>query len=322
MATRSDCRVDLDQDVLGTYLRHSPIAVQRLIERLVAGEPPNALWESGAGSRGLVDAVLVTLARQGAVLDVRVRAPGSDRGVAPGLSPGPGRELIAPENQQDSPHVADPVERENVRAQLAVAMHREPANLATDWAHPPWRPNDRVAIECPESDSELQMETQTTPRLPHLLGLGFAVLLSATVGVILWHQVMPGAAPRGLSEAATAPAPGPRAVEVTPSVSSTTPPSGAGVSAFSGRLREGVDPSLEVTEGQGVLELVGPGEVRVEVDGVDRGALPVTLALDQGTHMVRYRSGARLTDRFYYVKSGATRGLNVLTQAGGLVDAR
>jgi hypothetical protein len=79
---------------------------------------------------------------------------------------------------------------------------------------------------------------------------------------------------------------------------------------------------LEVTEGQGVLELIGPGDVSVEVDGVDRGPLPVTLVLDQGRHVVRYRTGTRSTYRFYYVKSGATRGLRVLTQAGGLVDAR
>ena len=79
---------------------------------------------------------------------------------------------------------------------------------------------------------------------------------------------------------------------------------------------------MEVAEGQGVLELLGPGDVGVEVDRVDRGALPATLVLDQGRHAVRYRTGARSTYRFYYVKSGATRSLNVLTQAGGLVDAR
>jgi hypothetical protein len=79
---------------------------------------------------------------------------------------------------------------------------------------------------------------------------------------------------------------------------------------------------LGVAEGQGVLELIGPGDVSVEVDGVDRGALPVTLVLDEGQHAVRYRAGSGSTYRFYYVKRGATRGLSVLTQAGGLVDAR
>jgi hypothetical protein len=79
---------------------------------------------------------------------------------------------------------------------------------------------------------------------------------------------------------------------------------------------------LGAPEAQGALELSGPAEVTVEVDGVNRGALPVTLVLDQGRHRVRYRVGTRFTDRFYYVKSGATRVLRVVTQPGGFVDAR
>ena len=319
IAMHSDCRVELDQDVLRTYVRHSPIAVQRLIERLVAGEPPNALWESGAGSRGLVDAVLVTLARQGAIQDVRAPVPGFDEGATAELTAESGRELIATQLQQDSAPMADPVERENIRAQSAVAMHREPANLAADRSHPIWRLNVSAAMAGRESGSGFGMQMQATPRL---LGLAFATLLSATVGLLLWRQVTPRAVPAGLSEVATAPALAPAAVQVAPDALAATPPGSAGVSAFSGSLREGFDPSLEVTEGQGVLELRGPVQVSVEVDGVDRGALPVTLALDQGRHAVRYRAGGRSTYRFYYVKSGATRGLRVITQAGGLVDAR
>jgi len=71
-----------------------------------------------------------------------------------------------------------------------------------------------------------------------------------------------------------------------------------------------------------VLELDGPGDVRVDVNGVDRGALPVTLVLGAGTHAVRYRGAVRSTDRFYYVRSGATRVVSIFTQAGGLVDPR
>jgi len=94
------------------------------------------------------------------------------------------------------------------------------------------------------------------------------------------------------------------------------------LSAFTGSLRAGVDPSLPVGAGQGVLELTGPAEVSVEVDEVERGTLPLSLVLDEGTHRVRYRSAARSTDRFYYVKSGATRSLEVVTRRGGFVDAR
>jgi hypothetical protein len=68
--------------------------------------------------------------------------------------------------------------------------------------------------------------------------------------------------------------------------------------------------------------LLGPRDVSVEVDGVDRGTLPMSLVLDQGTHAVRYRAGATSTYRFYYVKSGATRASSIVTRPGGFVDAR
>jgi hypothetical protein len=234
-------------------------------------------------------------------------------------SPGPGRELIPSEIQQDSWPVADPVERENVRAQVAVSMHREPANQAPDWGYPIWRLHVGVGATGRESSSGFGMEMRAIPRL---LGLAFATLLSATVAFLIWHQVTTGGAPTAAPATAPTLAKQPR---VTPDAPAATPMAPAGspaFAAFSGSLRAGVDPSLEVSEGQGVLELIGPAEVSVEVDGVDRGALPVTLALDHGRHTVRYGVGAKSTYRFYYVKSGATRALKVLTQAGGLVDAR
>jgi CheY-like chemotaxis protein len=323
LAAHPDCRLDLDQDVLGTYVRHSPAGVQRLITRLVAGEPLRVLWESGATSRSVVDAVLVTLARQGAIRDVRVPVVASDQRPDAEPSPGSNRELIASEIQQDSASVADPIERENIRSQSAVAMHREPANHVPAWGHPIWRLNVGPGARSGESGSGFGMEMQRTPRL---LGLAFATLLSATVAFLIWRQVMPGGAPTAAPAAAPAPVPVQVAEEqAAPGAPAAMPavPSGSrGLSAFAGTLRAGVDPSLEVAEGQGVLELSGPGDVSVEVDGVDRGALPATLVLDQGRHAVRYRTGARSTYRFYYVKSGATRSLSVLTQAGGLVDAR
>lgn len=96
----------------------------------------------------------------------------------------------------------------------------------------------------------------------------------------------------------------------------------ASLTAFSGELRPGVDPALEVGEGQGVLELVGAHEVTVDIDGVDHGSLPVEVVLDEGRYTVRYRLGDRSTVRFYTVKPGATRALRVVTQPGGLIDAR
>jgi CheY-like chemotaxis protein len=322
MAAHPDCRVELDQDVLDTYVRHSPVGVQRLITRLVAGEPLRVLWESGDGSQGVVDAVLVTLARQGAIQEVRLPTLASDEGPAAELLPEPRPELIGSEIQQDSASVADPVERENIRAQFAVAMHREPANQVSAGGHPIWRLSAGTAAASRETGSGFSMEVQTTPRL---LGLAFAMLLSATVAFLIWRQLTPTGAARVVVPVPV-PIRAPAAHEQAASEARAARPpassSGRGVSAFSGSLRAGVDPSLEVAEGQGVLELIGPGDVSVEVDGVDRGALPVTLVLREGRHAVRYRVGPRSTYRFYYVNEGATRGLSVLTQAGGLVDAR
>ena len=232
----------------------------------------------------------------------------------------PSRELIGAEIQQDSWPVADPVERENVRAQVAVSMHREPANRAPVWAYPIWRLNVSAQTGRSESGSGFGMEMQTIPRV---LGFAFLTLLSATVGFLVWGQLTPRGAPTAI----------PAAVHNAPEdVASVAEPARAAMPAarasrpayaeFSGSLRAGVDPSIEITGPQGVLELIGPSGVRVDVDGVDRGALPMRLALDQGRHEVRYRMGDASTYRFYYVKSGATCALTVLTQAGGLVDAR
>ena len=44
--------------------------------------------------------------------------------------------------------------------------------------------------------------------------------------------------------------------------------------------------------------------------------------LQEGRHVVRYQLGDGSTVRFYYVKSGATRALRVITRPGGFVDAR
>jgi hypothetical protein len=300
--------------------------VQRLIAALVAGGPPDVLWESGAGSRALVDALLITLARQGAIRDVRApeRGASGDHGAV--VPPASAVELNEAEIEQASAPVSDPIERQNVRAQSAVAMHREPANRAPSWNYPVWRLGSGAARSSGEGSSGFGMELQATPRL---FGLAFLVLLSATVAFLIWNEMIPIGAPAGSPAATSRPieiddpvevrveleVPEPEAV---PSVS----PVGLDLSSFAGSLRTGVDPSLDVAEGQGALELSGPAEVSVEIDGVDRGTLPLKLVLDEGTHRVRYRLGARSTDRFYYLKSGSTRALQVVTRPGGFVDAR
>lgn len=322
MSEHPDCRVELDEDALGAYARHSPAGVQRMISRLVQGESPQALWESGAGSRSLVDALLVTLARQGAVREVTVPERSFEAATLSVSLEEADSRLNEPQIEQESAPVSDPLERENMRAQSAVAMHREPANRGPRRSNPVWRLN--LGIDSPglASSSGFGLELQLMSRI---LGLGFVALLTGTICLLLWGQLrLPRA---NISEPNLATAPSERA-EPDPAAAPTgrpveaSRPAATGLAAFSGRLRDGVDPALAVAEGQGVLELLGASGLRVEVDGVGQRTLPVAIVLEQGRHAVRYRLGSQSTVRFYFVKSGATRSLEVVTLPGGFVDAR
>ena len=328
MAAQPMARLELDQDVLGAYVRHSPVRVQGMIARLAAGDAPQSLWESGAGSRALVDALLVTLARQGAVRGVVARdvKPTAKNDLEGRLAEG--SELNEREIQQHLPPVVDPVERETARAQSAVAMHREPANRAPPLAHPVWRLQVSPAMGSGARISGFDLELQATSRF---LGIGFLVILVTTVAFLVWREVMPSAAPSIARPVVVTPAEPAEAAPAGPEPIVTVgadraPPDEAeemaGLFELSGRLTPGTEPRLGVGEGQGVLSLEGPPDVQVEVDGGGRGALPLTLVLEEGRHRVRYRLGRESTVRFYYVKAGATRSLEVVTRPGGFVDAR
>lgn len=211
------------------------------------------------------------------------------------------------------------LQRENVRAQSAVAMHREPANRAPKISHPIWRvslgPGASVAVTTSGIDADLAM-------IARIVGAGFILLLAGTVAILLrGERWKPTAATHAVTPMRPAPvteierviieAPPPERPEAVP-----------GLHSFSGALRPGVDPALRVADGQGVLELDGPSEVTVDVDGVDCGPLPIALTLDPGRHMVRYHRGPKNTVRFYTVEPGATRALRIVTLPGGLIDAR
>jgi hypothetical protein len=319
MAEHADCRIEFDEDVIGTYARHSPFRVAGLIARLAAGEAPEAVRASGAASRTLMDALLVTLARQGAIRDVSVAAPTEGHGAVEGPAPALGEELNEPEIEPDSVPVTDASERENVRAHSAVAMHREPANRVSWPIDPIWRFS--ASAPSTEGSSGFETEVQTKPRL---FGLAYLVVLGVTVAFLIWNQIL--VAPSEMARTGPAPARSERteapAPEPPPSPEASSSSSSVGLHAFSGALRAGVDPSLAVADGQGVLELSGSSDVRIEVDGIERGVLPMSLVLAEGTHAVRYRNETGSTYRFYFVKSGATRSLDVVTRPGGLVDPR
>ncbi len=298
-----DCRVQLDAAALTTYVRHSPARIQRLIARLVEGAPPRALWEAGEGSRAVVVALLVALARRGAVIDVEIPREQDVREAPNALEP-----------------TLDPLERENFRAEWAVSMHREPANPVEGFSDTIWRYKVDPHPEDDDLLSGFGLETQVTPKI---MGWGFVLVFCATVGFLVWQE-----ATRGGERADTysEPEPQPSIDTPPPKTKAVMPDStqGArtGLSAYAGELRPGLPTSLAVPDGQGVLELRGSTDVTVQIDGIDRGSLPVTLALEEGRHAVRYGIGDVWTYRFYYVKAGATRVLHVSDARGGFVDAR
>ena len=298
-----DCRVELDPAVLATYVRHSPARIQRMIARLAAGEPPRALWEAGDGSRAVVDALLVTLARQGAVRDVGISRE---------------QEVIEAEREPEQP--IDPLERENFRAHWAVSMHREPANPVPTFRDTIWRREVGRRDEDDELLSGFTLEMQLTPKI---LGSGFILIFCATVGFLLWREVAFGGEQAYPEAEPTSKAAQPPTQVVAPGDAETEPaPTRTGLSAFAGELRPGVPPSLAASETHGVLELGGPAGISVQVDGIERGPLPVTLVLEEGRHAVRYAIGDIRTYRFYYVKAGTTRVLRASLTQGGFVDDR
>ncbi len=286
------------------------------------GEPRQALFEAGAGSRPLVEALIEVLGvgeQEARVAEVPQRLEETS---ADDDGPDPQRTLRAPEAAQESALMTDPLERENIRAQSAVAMHRDPANRAPGLSYPIWRVSLGSGSTAGALTSGFDAELQTISRV---LGAGFIALLVGTIVILVWSQwsaPIPSAAPL-LAEPAEVTRIERVAVEVeAPPPEPVPSQSGEGLAAFSGALVPGVDAELGIGEGQGVLELDGPSQVTVEIDGMDHGALPVQVALDQGRHVVRYHLGSRSTYRFYTVKPGSTRVLRVVTKPGGLIDAR
>ena len=173
--------------------------------------------------------------------------------------------------------------------------------------------------------------------MSRILGAGFLTLVAATIGLIAWRLVTAPLGPEAPENLVTAAELAPAVDVPTPSAetpSAETPavavplasapaaPASAGLFEFSGVLRPTLDPALGAGPGQGVLELFGPAKVRVVIDGIDRGSLPVSLVVDQGRHQVRYSDELGFADRFYFVKAGSTRSARVLTRPGGFVDAR
>jgi CheY-like chemotaxis protein len=262
--------------------------------------PPQAVWGADVASRPLVEAVLAALASSLPTPAPRPEPPTSH----------------SPESDADegSEPVAEDEERENARAQSAVAMHREPANRVLEREAEVWRLRVSGAPKADGSVSGFGAETAVMSRI---LGLGFLALLVATVGLIVWRTLPTESSPTPDRVVRTGP------TEASPTLPAKTAAVPTPVwGGFSGQLRPGMDAAAGALDGQGVLELEGPSGVTVVVDGRDVGRLPVALPLDQGRHRVRYRFGDTTTDRFYLVKSGSTRALTVITRPGGFVDAR
>ncbi len=80
---RHAASVDLDEDVLASFLRTSPEPVKKLVERMRSGEGPRDLLLDDAVAPHAVESALVDLARRGAV--AAVRGPGGEDRVAQAL---------------------------------------------------------------------------------------------------------------------------------------------------------------------------------------------------------------------------------------------
>jgi hypothetical protein len=310
-----DCRVQLDPAVLNTFTPHAPRSVRQMLDRLAAGEPPRALWERGWVSRAAVDGLLVTLASHGAVQEVGI--PG---GAAEPSQPEEVGRVAEPEMTEFKgvEEDGDPLERENVRAQSAVSMHREPANRVSKPRGMVWR--DRRGVQAPleEPTAAFALETGTAPRV---LGWAFAAVFVTTVFFLVWRE---GDArdDHGRGETIAIEEAAPVREVRSADASSAEPAARSGLSAFAGRLVATIDPALPHSGEQGALELLGPPSVRVHVDDEYRGTLPLTLALDEGRHLVRYETPEAWTYRVHYVERDATRVFEVSPNRRGFVDAR
>ena len=294
----------LDGLGLCAALREEPALEAVPVVLLSEGSPPQAVSGDDVASRPLVEAVFAALAA-----NHRTPAPRPGRPRARSVDATPGE---APER------VPDDEERENTRAQAAVAMHREPANRMPQRAAEVWRLRISGAPKADGSASGFGADIAVMSRI---LGLGFLALLLGTIGLITWRTLATETPPppeRVVQPDLTEPRP---ATPAAPA-DEEAPPTPVPIMRYSGALRAGVDEAIAVGEGQGVLELNGPEEVTVFVDGEDAGRLPVALPLDQGRHRVRYQAEDASTDRFYFVKSGFTRELTIITRPGGFVDAR
>ena len=297
----------LDGLGLCAALREEPALGQVPVVLLSDGAPPQAVWGGGGGAaRSLIDAVMATLR-------ARLEAPAGVRAEPPAAR------LNEPVVVQQDPELAvDEVEREDVRAQSMVAMHREPANHVSLEPEAVWRLRVSGAPEADGSASGFGAELSAMSRI---LGAGFVTLLAATIALLVWRIANTPDSESTPTQAATTVS-SEREVPTLAARDDPEPAGRRGIAAFAGELVSDMDPSVGALAGQGALHLDGPQTVAVSVDGEDAGSLPVALPLDEGVHRVRYRFEDQVSDRFYFVKSGATRRLVVITRPDGFVDDR
>ncbi|MCS6798461.1 MAG: response regulator [Myxococcota bacterium] len=142
--------VELDDEVLDPYLKTSPGHVRSLVERIRRGEGPRALLLDGRVSARVLEAVLVDLARRGAIR--AVRGPDGESRLAPpppeSMFPSSSGQLPAPLSAQRDLASADAV---------AVPNDRGGAEAATIESRETGRPSsvDLVALDAPFAPSEL-----------------------------------------------------------------------------------------------------------------------------------------------------------------------
>lgn len=328
---RSVSSVQLDPDILTSFLKTSPPQARSVAERLAAGSAPSELVDMGGVDRELVEAVLLALARRAGVNAVRglegedrillaaaKRVEHSERRDNHGTSPGQSAieweatQDLAPDLRSDFDRMlgssngndVDALLRDTARAEAALAIQNAPTNRSHRHNTTNIRDGKRLSPAPAYHDR------------PGLLGWSFVLVVALVAAFLGWRTYElrnPAAAPPGEPSADTERA----ADQPQPVARPKTVPSELdqlGLARFAGVLRPGVPEGLAIGDDEGALIIEAsssPSEVAVFVDNVEVGLAPLEVALLPGRHEVAFVIRDDVFYRFAYIHPGKSRVLSV-----------
>ena len=337
--TGKAARVQLDEQGLADYLRAMPEVVRAMAVRIAEGTSPRGLMFEGACDASLLEDLVCDLAARGVIAGVSdelgtdllgpeiarlalhtdTRAKYAPRTATP--EPLPANDCVAdqaaPLCESPDPGGAGSLED----AVMREIAHRspEPAELAYEETPP----HDQIlalgeatvvddttygerdlSIPIPVEESSLPMalsesrgartplttvtsNDETPAGVPSKRKAWPMVAFVAATGVVAWavmHFSMNGPAPKSVETAPPAPV----------QIITAGDPEGVAYTTVV---------ATDVPAGQGVLEISGPGDAVILVDGTDRGRGGVTLPLFAGKHDVRISGAAGDTAKLVDVRA-------------------